>query len=289
MSLKGKSITLSVSVRDKAELETLALEYGLTWGDRPNISKLVEAIARKHLKIAPNHDWSTSRINSLNQARNALVDAGQIDDALAIAHLLQERSELTIPLRQELEQFISNPLPAWRLEVERYIKRQQPFQLSYQDATERTWQFTIRYAEIAVHSTRQYLDCWCEETTGNQDLPALTHNWCLRLDRITDAAIMAIPGKWRDRLDTIDVEIHLYGRLAFAYESKTTRDIVNQWLPDTPQTRQIVRRVSNTFWLIRELLPYGQYCKVISPEAVKKKITEEIRMMATRYGLQDKP
>ncbi|MEM9218451.1 MAG: WYL domain-containing protein [Cyanobacteria bacterium P01_F01_bin.150] len=283
MSRKGKSITLSVSERDKAELETLALEFGMTWGDRPNISKLVEAIARKRLTIASNHDWSEQRITSLNKARNSLIDAGQIDDAVAIAHLLLERSELTLPVRQDLEQFVAKPAPAWRLEVERHIKKQQPFQLTYQDATERTWQFTIRHAEIAPHGTRQYLDCWCEETTGNQDLPELTHNWCLRLDRIADAAIMSIGGKWRDRLDTIDVEIHLHGRLAFAYESKTTKDVVNRWLPDAPQTRQVVRRVSNTFWLIRELLPYGQYCEVISPGSVKVKIADEIRLMAKRY------
>lgn len=283
MTRKGKSITLSVSERDKAELETLALEYGLTWGDRPNISKLVEAIARKRLTIAPNHDWNSARINSLNQARNTLIDAGQIDDAVAIAHLLLERSELTIPLRQELEQFIDNPALPWRLEIERYIKQQQSFQLSYQDATERLWQFTVRYAEIASHGNRQYLDCWCEETQGNQDLPELRHNWCLRLDRITDAAIAPIPGKWYGHLDSIDVEIHLYGRLAFAYESKTTNDVVNRWWPDAPQTRQLVRRVSNTFWLIRELLPYGQDCEVISPEKVKEEIKQEVQAMAKRY------
>ncbi len=285
MGRRGQSVTLSISAADKAELETLAFEYGMTWGDRPNISKLVEAIARKQLKIAPNHNWSKQRINSLSQARNTLIDAGHIDDALAIAHLLLERSELTIPLRQDLESFIAQPVPPWRLDVERYIKRQQPFQLTYQDATERILKFTIRYAEIAIHGQRQYLDCWCEETTENQDLPELAHNWCLRLDRITDAAVTSIPGTWRTHLDTVDVEIYLYDRLAFAYESKTTQDIVNQWLPDAPQTRQVVRRASNTFWLIRELLPYGQQCEVISPEGVKEKIKDEVQALASRYGV----
>ena len=51
MSRKGKSITLSVSDREKAELETLALEFGCTWGERPNISKLVESIARRQLTL----------------------------------------------------------------------------------------------------------------------------------------------------------------------------------------------------------------------------------------------
>ena len=285
MSRKGKSITLSVSERDKAELENLALAFGMTWGDRPNISKLVEAIARKHLLIAPNHNWSKQRINALNQARTALIDAGQIDAALAIAHLLLGRSEITIPLRQEIEQFIAEPAIPWRLEVNRYLQRNHSFRLSYQDAAERIWHFTIRYGEITTHDKRQYLDCWCEETAGNRDLPELAHNWCLRLDRITDAAITPVTGDWRANLDTIDVEIHLFGRLAFAYESKSAKDIVNQWHPDVPQTRQILRRVSNTFWLIREILPYGQDCEIISPIGVKAKMIEEIRTLASRYGL----
>lgn len=49
MSRKGQSITLSISERDKAALEKLAREFGMTWGDRPNISKLVEAIARARI------------------------------------------------------------------------------------------------------------------------------------------------------------------------------------------------------------------------------------------------
>jgi hypothetical protein len=82
MTRKGKSITLSVSERDKTALEHLALSFGMTWGDRPNISKLVEAIARNHLRIAPNHDWPPQRLTALTQSWRALVDAGQRDDAL---------------------------------------------------------------------------------------------------------------------------------------------------------------------------------------------------------------
>jgi hypothetical protein len=285
MSRKGKSITLSVSERDKTELENLALEFGMTWGDRPNISKLVEAIARHHLLIAPNHDWSQQRINALNHAKTALIDAGQIDSALAIANLLLERSEITIPLRQELQQFVNQPVLPWRLEVERYIHRQQPFQLTYQDAAENLWEFNIRYAEIETHSGRQYLDCWCEETEGNRDLAELAHNWCLRLDRIADASISPISGTWHSGLDSVDVELHLFRGLAFAYESKTAKDKVNEWIPGLPQTRRVIRRVSNTFWLIREILRYGNDCEVMSPESIRQRVIEEIKGLASRYNL----
>ncbi len=283
MGRRGQSITLSVSETDKKQLEGLALEFGLTWGDRPNISKLIEAIARRQLLIAPNHDWTKERINALNRARTALIDVGEVQMAVAIAQLLLERSEITIPLRNELEQFIASPALPWRIEVERYIHRHQPFQLSYQDAAERIWNFTIRYAEITVHEDRQYLDCWCEETEGNQDIAELVHNWCLRIDRITDAAVTPIKGQWHPGLASIDVEMRLFGGLAFAYRSKTTKDEINEWLADSPQVRRVVRQISSTFWFIREVLRYGQDCEVVSPQVVRDRIQREIQSLYKRY------
>jgi hypothetical protein len=286
MGRKGQSITLSISDRDKAQLESLALEFGMTWGDRANISKLVEAIARRQMLIAPNHDWKIERINALNQAHSALIDAGKIEAALAIAQLLLERSELTISLRNELEQFVAQPAQPWRLQVERYIRRQQPFQLSYQDTAERVWQFTIRYAAIAPHEDRQYLDCWCEETEESQELPELQHNRSLRLDGITDAAIHPVARQWRSAgLATLPVEFHLFRNLAFAYRSKTAIDEINQWHETLPQVRRVVRQVSSTFWLIRELLRYGQDCEVISPEHVRELVKQEVLAMCDRYRL----
>lgn len=288
MSRKGHSITLSLKEQDKAQLEALALEFGMTWGDRPNISKLVEAIARRQLVIAPNHDWTRERITALNHARTALIDAGQIETAVAIAQLLLERSELTIPLRAELEQFVQQPVTPWRLEVERYIRQHQPFQLSYQDAAGRVWQFSIRYAELVTHEERQYLDCWCDETEGNQDLPELQHNWCLRLDRITDASIAPVAGQWHSGLAFVLVEIHLFRGLAFAYHSKTNQDEMNEWSNDLPQVRRVVRRVSSTFWFLREILRYGQDCEVISPESVRNRLKHELSSLCNRYGLLSK-
>jgi hypothetical protein len=285
MGRRGQSITLSVSESDKAQLEALALEFGMTWGDRPNISRLVEAIARGQLVIALNHDWTGERIAALNRARTALIDAGELEMAVAIAQLLVERSELTIPLRNELEQFIQQPTPLWRLEVERHIRRQQPFQLSYQDAAERVWQFTIHYAELVTHEERQYLDCWCDETEGNQDLPELQHNWCLRLDRITDASVSSIVGQWHPGLAVVLVEIYLFRGLAFAYRSKTNQDEVNEWLTDVPQVRRVVRRVSSTFWFLREILRYGQDCEIISPEPMRDRLKQELGILCRRYGL----
>ncbi|GAC1458270.1 MAG: hypothetical protein NVS2B14_06250 [Chamaesiphon sp.] len=69
---------------------------------------------------------------------------------------------------------------------------------------------------MLLDRSREYLDCWCEETTGNQDLPELVHNWCLRIDRITDASVAPVAEQWYSGLATIPVEMHLFGGLAFA-------------------------------------------------------------------------
>jgi len=285
MSRKGHSITLSLREQEKQQLEKLALELGCLWGDRPNISKLIKAIAENKLRVAPNHDWSSERIKALNQARVTLIDQGQLANATMIAELLLERSDITIPLRLELENFLKTPVKTWRKAINRYIQQQRPFQLAYQDPSGHLWQFSICYAEIRRHEKREYLDCWCEETESNQDLPELRHNWCLRLDRIEEAAVSPYSQPWHNGLDNMAVEFHLYGQLAFNYISKTDQDQLNEWHPDEPQTRRVIRQVSNTFWFIREILPYGKDCQVISPANVRQKIIDELRLLTQNYHL----
>ncbi|GAB4203723.1 MAG: WYL domain-containing protein [Coleofasciculaceae cyanobacterium] len=285
MSRKGQSITLSISERDKAELEAIALELGMKWGDRPNISKLVEAIARRQLLVFPNNDWSETRIQALERSIQALTDIGQIDQARIVAELLLERSELSLPLRAEIERFLGNLPPPWRLEINRYILREQPFQLTYQDAAQRLWNFTVRHAKVTPHEKRQYLDCWCEETEGNQDIDDLQHNWCLRLDRIQDAAVTPAEGQWLPNLAQIDVELHLLKGLAFAYRAKP-EDRENDWLPDRPRVRRVVRKVSSTFWFFREVMQYGEDCVVVSPDSVRDRIKQKVRALCQLYDIE---
>ena len=285
MSRKGQSITLSISDEDKAQLEAIARELGVMRGDRANISGLVEAIARQQFLVAANIDWSETRISSLWQAVQALIDTGQVKEAQAIASLLLERSELQPPMREQVERFLQSPPLAWRKEIDRYLLRQQPFQISYHDAADRLWNFTIRYAQITLHEQRQYLDCWCEETQGNQDLPELIHNWCLRLDRIPEATVVPIEGYWRTQMDYINVEMHILRGLAFAYQAKPG-DSANDWLPDRPRVRRVVRKVSSTFWFLREVMRYGEDCVIVSPENVRSRLTEKLIAMCQQYKLE---
>ncbi len=287
MGRKGQSITLSILEKEKAELEALATEFGMTWGEKPNISKLLQAIARHQLTIAPNHDWKEPRLQALKAALDALIDLGQMPTALDIAHLLLERSELSLPLRREVERFVSQPPPAWRIELDRYILRRQPFGLTYQDAADRIWQFHIEYAQITPHEDRQYLDCWCEETEGNLDVPELQHNWSLRLDRIPpETAIAPLKGKWRNDLDTITVELHLLKGLAFAYRSKTQGDVTDEFLGENPPVRRLTRKVTSTFWFFREILRYGEDCVLISPEDIRTRFKDKVQRLCELYDIE---
>ncbi len=286
MSRKGQSITLSISDEDKTQLEAIARELGMMRGDRANISGLVEAIARQQFLVAPNNDWSETRIQSLVQAVHTLTDAGQIEEATEIASLLLERSELSIPLRKQIEDSLKTPPLPWRLEIEGYIRRQQPFQLAYRDAADRPWSFTIRHARITFHEKREYLDCWCDETEGNQDLAELHHNWCLRLDRIpSGTALIPVEGEWRSSLSQIEVEMHFFGGLAFAYKAKPT-DISNEWLTEKPPVRQVVRRISSTFWFMREVSPYDSDCVVVSPQSVRERVKQKLKLQCQQYDME---
>ena len=108
-----------------------------------------------------------------------------------LADLLLERSELNRPLWQEIQSWVDEPGEPWRMQLEEFLRRDRPFRLAYQDAADRIWSFTVRYASIQRHEDRQYLDCWCDQTEGNQDIEALRHNWSLRLDRIPSEAVLS--------------------------------------------------------------------------------------------------
>lgn len=282
MGRRGQSVTLSLSDSDKQQLIEIAQEQGMLWGDKPNISRLVEAIARKELIIGRNNDWSASHIKALQQAMRALIDTGQTEEARIVAQILLDRSEISIPLRNEIEGFLSAPLAHWRSQLDQYILRQQPFELTYRDAADRPLTFHIRYARIQLREKRQYLECWCDETEGNHDLLELRHNWTLRLDRISEAALGTIAGAWRAGLDTIAVEIHLLRGLAFAYQARP-EDVTVEWRSEAVQVRRVVRQVSSTFWFFREVLPYGKDCVVVSPKTVRDRLRQELIEMIEGY------
>jgi WYL domain len=283
MTRKGIAVTLSLQEKDKEALQQIALDLGITWGAKPNISKLIEAIARRQLLVLPNDNWTDARIAALDTARKILLDNGKDQPSRIIAELLVSRSEIKIPLRSELQNFLAQEKPTWRNIIDRHIANHKPFELAYRDAADRAITFTVRYATIESIEKRQYLQCWCEESTGNEDLPPLNHNWTLRLDRISDAAITPLKGKWHPGLATIPVTLHFHNRLAFAYESKLN-DLENDWHPEQTKVRKVVRLVSSTFWLFREMLPYGADGEIVSPPEVVAMFRQKVAELSDRYN-----
>lgn len=283
MTRQGQSITLSLAAVDKAKLEELATAFDMTWGEKPNISKLIKAIARNRLRIAPNHDWPQPRIQALERAYGALVDAGHLAEARLMAELLLDRSEINHPFRAKLTQFLDQAQPSWRKQLDQFIQRQQPFQLTYADASGRLWTFHVDYARIERLEKRQYLLCHCQETAGNLDLPALSHNWSFRLDRIHEAALAPLTRPWRGRLGAIAVTFDLYGGLALAYEHRPTD--IETVLEGNPPRRRVTRPVESTFWFFREVAQYWEDCQIIDPPEVRERFVAKFLTLQERYGM----
>ncbi len=59
--------------------------------------------------------------------------------------------------------------------------------------------------------------------------------------------------------------------------------MVNEWHPERSEVRRVVRQVSNTFWLCRELLRYGDDCELIAPQSVRDRFRDKILTLAQRY------
>lgn len=287
MTRKNQAITLSIQEKEKKALEDLALEFGKTWGDKPNISKLIKSIASHELKIAINNDWSIQRIEILEQARKLLLDLGFILEAEEIAKILIERSEFkNTSSRREMEIFLTKPKPLWRENIEDFIKLQQPFKLTYQDASDRLWNFTVIHGQLRIIEKHQYLVCTCNETHGNEDLPELCHNWTFRLDRIEEAVVSPLKLSWQLNLDTIEVQFKVYGRLAFAYGKEEVKqdDIFQGEIQGNPPYRLITRNIWSSFWFFREIAKYWNNCEIIYPESIKCKFREKLSQLNQIYS-----
>lgn len=279
MARKKETITLSIPPGTREQLEEIATRFQILWGDRPSISGLLVAIAQTEIEVGQRFTLTSLQVQALEQAIKLLIDSGFVTDAQTLMALLLERGNLDLPLRQSFLQRISQSLPAWRVLLDQQIASRKPFRLLYRDAQKRDWVFTVRYAEIMPREKRLYLEIWSEETDGSRDLPELAHNRSLRLDRIQDLNILPSDGVWRENLDFIEVHLHFQGELANSYESKQG-DISDE---RDGNIRRVVRRVSNTFWLIREVLAYRSGCEIVAPESLRDRFKQEAQAICKQY------
>jgi predicted DNA-binding transcriptional regulator YafY len=282
MPRKKEALTLSVPPGTKEQLEAIASRLNILWGKKPSPSGLIVAIAQQQLEVGQRFPLTSVQVQSLEQAAKLLIDSGYIPEAQTLIALVLERANLEPPQRQSLLQLISQPVEAWQVLLDQRIENRQPFRLYYQDAQKKAWEFTVRYAQIKVREKRFYLETWNEETEGNYDIPELAHNRSLRLDRITNLATLPIEGEWRDNQDFVKVQLHFYRGLARAYEAKA-EDVSDTW---DGNVRKVVKEVSNTFWLIREVSQYWEDCEIVSPESVRDRVKQKLRLQCQQYDLK---
>lgn len=282
MPRKKETITLSILPGTKEQLEAIASRLNILWGERPSVSGLMVAIAQQQLEVGQRFSLTQVQVQALDRAIKVLIDSGEIPEAQTLAGLLLERGNPEPPLRQSLLQSVSQSVPAWRILLEQQIEKRQSFRLYYQDSQKRDWEFTVRYSQISLIEKRFYLEIWCEETEGNQDLPELAHNRSLRLDRITNMAILSSEGTWRrDSLDFVEVQLHFFDDLANAYERRP-EDVSHKREGDI---LQVTRRVSSTFWLLRDIRRYGARCIVVSPKSLRDHVFQEVQFLYQQYNL----
>lgn len=278
MARKKETITLSIPPGTKEALEAIASRLNIMWGSNPSISGLIVAIAQHQIEIGSVLVLSSNQVSAIRQAIRLLVDSGYIADAQTLVLMILEHGDLEAPLRQSLMEQVSHSSESWRRVVDYQITSKQPFRLFYKDSQQQHLEFTVRYGEIRFWEKRFYLEAWCEETEESLNLPELIHNRCFRLDRIIN--ILPANGDWQERLEFIEVQLQILGRLAKAYEPKP--DDIRDEIQD--DARYIVRRVSNTFWFIREILRYGEECVVLAPDNVRNQLVEKLKMLCKHYN-----
>ncbi len=176
--------------------------------------------------------------------------------------------------------------PAWAGQIQEFIDNKQSFILNYLDSRDRSFSWTIRFAEFTVREGRNYLEFWAEETAENQDIEPLRHNWCVRLDRIVSVdPVPLLDDNWRESLDYVDVKFLLFGGLSYAYAKDTGgfkfEDLVSERLDEN--SKRVVRRITNTFWFMREVVPYADDCKIVSPSSVVSLMKSKIDRLVALY------
>ncbi|MEH1964842.1 MAG: transcriptional regulator [Nostoc sp.] len=286
MPRKKETITLSIPPGTKEQLEAIARQFNITWGKEPSISGLIVAIAQQSVEVGKPFILDSNQVNALQQAIKALSDAGQIGEAQTILTLLLERGNLDAAIRQSLLKQASKLVQAWRSQIDEYRQNKQPFYLLYENSQGQELQYTVRYAEPRFFEKRFYLMIWCEETEDVEnlipDLPELWHNRNLIFDKI--CSIVPASGEWREGLDDIKVYLHFRGWMVKSYQRRED-DLEDEMIGDV---RQVVRRVVNEFWLIREVARYWEDCVIVSPESLRDRLKEKLFTLCQLYDVNTK-
>lgn len=282
MSRKSETITLSIQPGTRERLENIADRLNLYWGDRPSISGLLNAIAKGEVHTERPFRLSNYQVKALEAVVKALIDSGQMQFASTIVELLLEKGDLEAPLQNQLISQLVHESEGWRKAIDARLSQKKPFLLIYENSQNEQEIFNVCYGEIKFYEKRFYLDGWCTETNEYAQIKDLQHNRCFRFDRIKN--ILHSQHKWREEgLNHVKVYLHFYKGMIKAYERK---------LEDIDVKKEddkliVIRKVTNPFWLTREVLRYGKNCEIVAPEKIRTQFLKELNSIYDIYSQEN--
>lgn len=86
MTRKKESLTIACTPDRKELLEALAVRYGFLWGDKPNVSELIRAIADGEIPLGDPSPQKTLKASlktvkrSLDKALKAIEEIEELED-----------------------------------------------------------------------------------------------------------------------------------------------------------------------------------------------------------------
>ncbi len=156
-------------------------------------------------------------------------------------------------------------------------RNERPFTFTYSHADGSWEEAQAFYGEVVLHEKRLYLDVWVNEPDPHQS-GGLSHNRSIPLDQVKVIG-ETTAGKWRNGLDRVAVTLQLAESLVMAgYEKQFGEKITY-----TDGKIFTTRFVCNLNRLLREILPYGADCIVVSPDDVREKMRAIAKQMAENY------
>lgn len=259
------SFRCSIEQRDR--LFEIAAEQDCYRAGKPNLSGLLSKIADGELKLGGVENRQL--IDPLERAVKLLCDNGLQQEAQRLGQYLLDY-DLSGEQRANILAQIYNSQDGWRQQIDKFIADKSTFMIIYSDGQGQRQEFTVEYAQVDFIEKRFYLNCWVREV-GSNDFPELAHNRCLRFDRV--AGLRSMSGKWRtEGLGMIKVSLKFQKGMVKSYEPR-----VNDTDDRTEGScRFVCRMTNNPFWLIREVLRYGDSCELLEPEVLRDRVKEQL-------------
>ena len=205
----------------------------------------------------------------------------EVSSAQAVRFLRRGLSDFST--RQELLSIINKYLNKWRILIEEYITRKQPFELLYNEDGKEVI-YDVRFAKIDFYQSRFWLNIWSENVNNNEQVNEkyfleLIHNRCLDFDYIEGVIPQSEGFCWRNGFDYLEVELEFSNSLVEGYQtnSNDVNEVMNK------KFRRITRKVYNPSLLINELIKYGVDCKIVAPKKLQDFYLQELVKISEKH------